>query len=87
MRCSALGGSPRFPSGQGVNFEVDGEISLLDTDLHVPIYNTQADLPPSPVLLLVIKRLILLVVRFNEKIIGPIGEVDAIVITEVAINC
>jgi hypothetical protein len=68
--------------------------SLLATGLHAPIRNTQADPPPTSALLLlgltkllVIKCLILLVVRLNEKVIGSIGEVDAIPIAEVAIDC
>src|SRR5712692_3459459 len=36
--------------------------------------------------LLVIKRLILLVVRLDERVISPIGKVDAISIAEVAID-
>src|SRR6266699_2569326 len=54
---------------------------------------TQADLPPAPALLLlgltnllVIKRLILLVVRLNERIISPIRKGEAIPIAEVAID-
>src|SRR5216683_7000870 len=43
--------------------------------------------PSTPaLLLLVIKRLILLVVRLNERIISPIGKVEAISIAEVAID-
>src|SRR6266567_956007 len=67
--------------------------SLLATGLHAPIRNTQADLPPAPALLLlgltnllVIKRLILLVVRLNERIISPIRKGEAIPIAEVAID-
>src|SRR6266567_1301149 len=37
-------------------------------------------------LLLVIKRLILLVVRLNERIISPIGKGEAIPVAEVAID-
>ena len=36
--------------------------------------------------LLVIKRLILLVVRLNERIISPIRKVEAMIIAEVAID-
>src|SRR6266699_630749 len=43
--------------------------------------------PSTPaLLLLVIKRLILLVVRLNERIISPIGKGEAIPIAEVAID-
>src|SRR6266852_2801354 len=66
--------------------------SLQATGLHAPIRNTGGS-PSTPALLLlgltkllVIKRLLLLVVGLNERIISPIGKGEAISIAEVAID-